>query len=374
MTTKLISGAALLVLVTATATIVETKEPAWDGSSGLRLVRHGQMSTARAAHQATRLGSGQVLITGGCHDAGCDNELASVELYDPETRAFRSAAPMATPRRDHVAVLLLDGRVLVAGGWMAGGPTASAELYDPITDRWAPAGEMVEARMGAAAVPLASGDVVIMGGRSRAGAALASMEIFRAGTASFTPAGTMNAARLRPEAVALKDGRVLVSGGQGSRGEILRSAEIYDPKKVEFSAAGEMTAPRVAHANVLLGDGRVLIVGGGGAHEDRQRSTEIYDPSTGGFALGPMMHWPRRKIRDAVVVLPSGAVLVAGGSARAEVWNPLESAFVPVPGELEGGHEFATATTLPSGEVLVLGGYSGRIRPSASAWLVSSVR
>lgn len=273
-----------------------------------------------------------------------------------------------------MAVLLPDGRVLVAGGWVGGGPTASAELYDRMTGRWAPAGEMVEARMGAAAVSLADGDILIMGGRSRTGAALASTEIFRAGAALFTPAGTMNVARLRPEAIALKDGRVLVSGGQGSRGEILRSAEIYDPKKAKFSPAGEMIAARVSHANVLLGDGRVLLVGGGGVHEDRQRVTETFDPSTGRFAVGPTMHWPRRKIRDAVAVLPSGAVLVAGGSARAEVWNPSEPAFVPVPGELEGEHEFATATTLRTGEVLVLGGYSGRIRPSASAWLLSSVR
>jgi hypothetical protein len=56
--------------------------------------------------------------------------LASAELYDPGTGSWTATATMTVARAAHTATLLHDGRVLVAGG--EGGGT-SAELYDPGT-------------------------------------------------------------------------------------------------------------------------------------------------------------------------------------------------------------------------------------------------
>jgi len=133
-----------------------------------------------------------------------------------------------------------------------------------------------------------------------------------------------------------------------------------------------MRRPRWGHAAGLLADGRVLIVGGSDDRDSRGRyaSTEVYDPATGEFSPGPEMGWPRYKMRDAVVALPSGAVLVVGGAARAELLDPADEVFVPVSGEFGEGRMFATATDLGTGEVLVLGGYDDRIRPASSAWLI----
>jgi len=75
-----------------------------------------------------------------------------------------------------------------------------------------------------------------------------------------------------------------------------------------------------------------------------------------------------------VAALPSGAVLMAGGAARPELYDPAQQIFVPVGGELSGPQMFATATTLSSGDVLVLGGYDERTQPSASAWLVHTTK
>jgi hypothetical protein len=86
------------------------------------------------------------------------------------------------------------------------------------------------------------------------------------------------------------------------------------------------------------------------------------------------MQWGRHKIRDAVVVLPSGAVLVAGGAAYPEVFDPRRQVFVAVEGEFGDPQMFATATLLATGEVLVLGGYDERTRPSDSAWLILGSR
>lgn len=337
-----------------------------------RVERIGKMSVERAAHQATQLPGGGILVTGGCGADGCAPIHASVEIYDPATGSFRPAASMGTPRASHGAVPLADERVLVVGGWTGREATATAEVYDPEADRWTAAGEMTEARMSPSVAALPDGRVLVTGGEPRTGAARASAEVFDPTTATFSAVGPMRTRRSSHVAVALDDGRVLVMGGHEDSGTVLRSAEIFDPATDAFRPAGEMAVPRHKHGAALLPDGRVLVVGGSDAQDFRGRyaSTEIYDPETETFDEGPELRWRRHKIRDAVVALPSGAVLVAGGAERPELYDPADRVFVPADGGLSGPQMFATATRLPTGRVLILGGYDDRIRSSASAWLV----
>src|ERR1700730_17108338 len=56
----------------------------------------GSMSTARAAHTATLLPDGKVLIVGGMESEAVS--LASAELYDPGTSRFTNAGNMTTRR------------------------------------------------------------------------------------------------------------------------------------------------------------------------------------------------------------------------------------------------------------------------------------
>jgi hypothetical protein len=193
-------------------------------------------------------------------------------------------------------------------------------------------------------------------------------------TSTFLPVRSARRPAGAYVATALADGRVLVTGGVHD-GEILRLAEIFDPTTGEFRPTGDMVVPRQKHAMARLPDGKVLVVGGSsGSRRESYTGTEIYDPSTGDFSPGPDMHWARHKLRDAVATLPSGSLLVAGGAARLEIFDVTSGTFMPVDGELSGLREFATANVLPSGEVLVLGGYDEQIRPSSSAWLASTGR
>lgn len=370
-------GVAVL-LVSSLAAAQGNPVPVGVTSSGAhppKIERLRDLSAARAAHQATLLKDGRVLISGGCEDQGCDHSLRSAEFYDTDAALFSVAAPMRTPRRDHAAVLLSDGRVLAAGGWTHA-PTATAETYDPATDRWSRTGDMKEPRSGGVAVSLPDQRVLVIGGYVARGAAPASAEIFDPVTESFSPASPMHTPRRGLAAVALRDGRVLITGGASPAGEVLRSAELYDPASGQFVRTGDMEAARWAHAAVLLADGRVLVLGGlspdtePGARDDRLASTEIYDPITGEFSLGPTMHSPRRKILHSVAVLPGGAVLVAAGASRPELWDGRGKDFVLLEDELGERHEFASANVLRTGDVLVTGGYSRRIQPSASAWLI----
>ncbi len=73
-------------------------------------------------------------------------------------------------------------------------------------------------------------------------------------------------------------------------------------------------------------------------------------------------------------MLPSGAVLVAGGAAQPELHEPGENHFLTVSGVLSGPQMFATATALPTGGLLILGGYDEHTQPSSSAWVVTTGR
>jgi hypothetical protein len=86
------------------------------------------MIEARYGHTATLLLDGTVLVAGGYRGGGTFDPLASADLYDPIRGTWSAAAGMIEPRSGHTATLLLNGQVLVVGG---GSGLGSAELYDP---------------------------------------------------------------------------------------------------------------------------------------------------------------------------------------------------------------------------------------------------
>src|SRR6185295_1106251 len=92
---------------------------------------------------AVLLPNGKVLIAGGSSAGPIQN----VSLYDPATNTWSRAAAMAHPRTNHTMTLLPNGKVLVTGGTSMGGFLASAELYDPAANTWVSAGSMMTAHV-----------------------------------------------------------------------------------------------------------------------------------------------------------------------------------------------------------------------------------
>ena len=73
--------------------------------------------------------------------------------------------------------MLIDGKVLVAGGYDGVNALYSAELYDAATGLFSVTGSMTSPRWRNAESRLLNGDVLIVGG-ANSGAALASAETY----------------------------------------------------------------------------------------------------------------------------------------------------------------------------------------------------
>ena len=326
-----------------------------------------QMHAQRAIHSATRLADGRVLIAGGMiHNHGT---LATAELFDPATGQFTATGVMPEPRMSHSATLLKDGRVLLAGGYSGDGRIyRSAILYEPATGRFERTGEMAVPRAEHSATLLPDGRVLVAGGADAPGEiATQSAELYDPATGRFTPTGDMTMARAYHVAAPLHGARVLIAGGMPDLQHTLSSAEIYDESTGTFTSIGDMTEARRKAAAATLADGRVLIVGGSGNEDwrSKSRTAEIYDPTTRTFRTTGELHEGRFKIVHSVVTLDDGRVLVAGGGAGFEVYDPARGQFTPVSGGLSAARYYSTATALGGGRVLVAGGYGDDAGESA---------
>ena len=333
------------------------------------------MTAKRAAHTATLLGNGKVLIAGGFVSfVSNGGGLSSVEMFDPTTNIFTSAQNLSTPRSSHTATLLPNGKILIAGGYN-GDYLNSSEIFDPTTNRFTPAGRMVTARSGHVATLLINGKVLLAGGVGTGWTFLADAELYDPKTNTFTATGAMQAARESHTATLLNDGKVLITGGHKGRRSaitIYTSAEIYNPANGSFTAAGNLTVKRHKHDATKLADGRVLIVGGSDERDGNgaYRNAEVFNPANGSFTtVKNNMNTARYKLQGTAILLKNGKVLIAGGANRAEVFDPTTNSFSFADGDMGTKKLFATATLLKNGQVLITGGYTDGNIVSANAWI-----
>ena len=317
----------------------------------------GSMVTAVVSHTATLMPDGKVLVVGGRAYVGTvDSASRTAQLYNPATGLWNREGNLIGARMDHSAVLLPNGKVLVAGGF-GNNVLASAELYDPVTATWTATGSMATARLSHGAVLLTNGKVLVVGGNSGA-VNLASAELYDPSTGAWAPAGTMMHARVAHTTTLLADGKVLAASAgstAGSRG----TTELYDPVTSAWTVSGSLFYPRANHTATLLAEGRVLLAGGGRDDLGHAAEVEFYDPATGLCSAAPGMATPR--LFHSAILLANGKVLIAGGTnsggntAAAELFDPATNRWSPT-GSLHTARRSQSATLLANGNVLAAGG------------------
>ena len=360
----------LMLALALVATTVTAREPkATTPANGLQ--RLHDMPQARAAHSATLLRDGRVLLAGGCHATGCEEGISvDALLFDPKSRTFSKAGNLVQPRVGHRAIRLRNGAVLLIGGWTPDGASKLVEMYDPASGHFSRQGELLQARDGFSATALLDGNILIAGGYTGDMQRLSSAEIYDPRTGQSRAIAAMATPRMAHTATLLPDGRVLVAGGSSARGQLLDALELFDPASGRFQDSGHLRKARHKHAAIRIG-GNVLIMGGAGVHEfsEQFRDSELWRPDAMRTSPGPTMQDGRYKFLDSVVRLGDGDILVAGSGQAPELLDSTGQHFKPTAGILANDLSFSTATSLRDGRVLIAGGYAPGIHPSRGAWL-----
>lgn len=182
-------------------------------------------------------------------------------------------------------------------------------------------------------------------------------------TGTWTTDGTLQI--LRPEvATLLPSGLILLSGGQdGTNGGFQTQAvELYDPTTATSTLTGPMNFIRTGHRATLLPSGKVLVSGGTDQDDVFVGPAELYDPATGTWSLTGTLNQRRRN--HAAVLLQDGRVLVAGGNG---IFNPIVTPFITAEtydptaetwtfaASMDRPRSFLTGVPLADGRIIVAG-------------------
>jgi hypothetical protein len=290
---------------------------------------------SRANPMAIPLADGRVLILGGYHEDPATGEQATVataELYDPRTGAFRMTAaphaarslspqgagnslPWATPQ----ATVLRDGRVFLSGGHIARSdeaphPSVSpvADIFDPATEQWSQLDIGCDAMRGTQTL-LLDGRVLILCVRGLEGdfehrEVDVRARLFDPTTNTFVEAGKPPAAARR--ATLLPDGRVLLTGFDAS---------IYDPRTDVFTSL-QLRQQLSSQRGIPVGRDRVLFLGD---NTDLESDFFTYMLDTTTLAI-ERVERPEFSQGDALVQLPDGRILTVGYQLRTRLLDPTQ--------------------------------------------------
>ena len=195
-------------------------------------------------------------------------------------------------------------------------------------------------------------------------------------TGGWTTVSGMSQARGNHTTTLLPDGRMLIAGGTDGQ-TTLSSSELFDPTAKTFSPAATMNVSRDLHTASLLTNGRVLVAGGfhsGLPSTGTTNSAEIYDPAVNAWVQTGALNQGRDN--HTATVMPDGNIMVVGGYVEppdpnagyldtAEVYYSTAGVWHTAAAPMGTKRALHAAVLLQDGRLLVIGGVNAS-GPTAS--------
>ena len=376
--TLMANGLVLIAGGTAQAGDVQTYDYS-DGATGSLSANGvgGGMGTARQSAAAVLLPDGRVLIAGGTASTQVGT------LFDPETSTFFATPTNATSYRANFAVLLGNGKAFISGG----STSRNALLFDPTIAAfrlWTDSETAIATDQHTMTL-LPDGHVLVAGGEFIVGfgpgATTNNANLFdpagNSGVGTFDAAPPLNQARFAHTATLLPNGKVLIAGGGRFALNVLSlvpEVELWDG--AAFTSPPGVTTSRSFHSATLLPNGKVLLAGGRDPSNGASFNTaDLYDVATGTISAAATMTTPR--FDHGATLLPNGKVLIVGGftttgaTASVELYDPEANSWstVSTAGLTGFARSRPTVTALPNGKVLIVGGANTSGTPLGRAFL-----
>ncbi|MBX3157835.1 MAG: hypothetical protein KF773_17840 [Deltaproteobacteria bacterium] len=233
--------------------VFDTAACAWSRGPDLpKVVHHANVAAV----------DGTIYVLGSLDDPSFT---ASGEAFawNPATEAAwspRAAMPAGTERGSAVTGVV-DGKVVLAGGFRGVSAVADTSVYDPALDAWSAGPALPEPRDHACG-GVVGGKLYVAGGR-RGSIGSTSPIVFELAGGAWTERAPMPTGR-GGTACGVVAGRLIVAGGEGNPAEpsgVFPQVEAYAPAANAWTSLPEMPTPRHGLGAAAVG-GRLYFPGG----------------------------------------------------------------------------------------------------------------
>lgn len=368
------------------------------GASAGQFSGSAALNAARYQFTATVLTDGRVLVVGGTDGQGL---LTESEVFDPQASAWTlvsnlvtnqadgylidATGTFATARQLHQATKLVDGRVLITGGFGAERLDANnqpvpemlkgAWLFDPASNAFSKMADMPENRGWHEAALLSNGQVLVAAGLDQAMAAsLLTSAAYDSGANTWTSA-QMGSKHTWGAALTCGNVTLIVGGVDAGSGQQGLSINGLPAPRVElFNAQSGAWQSGTDNADHVFNMGRATDSQGhgflaGGQGIDQQAGTikildtiEVFDNVASTWSTNAAKLQTPRIVPEVAELSSSSDMLITGGVdgagaplAMCEVWSVLYNTIV---GTVNMAQERVDhrAVKLNDGRVMVIGG------------------
>lgn len=362
------------------------------------------MNIARRSCVGMELNDGRKIVLGGRAKSGVlingNGTLSSAEYYNSVTKEFTFAPDMIYRRQEFAIVKLLDGRLLVSGGFggkvgnPSNGSLNSTEIFNPITNTWTEGPLLTTPRQLHKMTVLPNGDVLVVGGLTPFSPfqSVSMVELIHVTADPFsmtveTIGNLVNSRGKQSQVVSVIAGKVIITGGERSDvtgpnptdyyARSIDSIEIYDISTKTLSTSSAKVTRRFNHFTHALSNGEVLILGGISSRFDDNQPilrAQIYNPMTDtirdhknllfGREWGSSFMFPYGK--DQIIIAGGLEYRTVNGSTfdsilDTESWSESDNRFYLTGRSLNARWEGCEIQYSSTGGGMILGGRIGSI-------------